>query len=346
MTRRAIALNLLFAAITLVCLIGLALSQRSGPEHTLRIGLLGSRDDEDFHGARAFEAHVEAGSQGRIAVEIFPSGQFCSSARECLEALQSGLLDVHMTTVGGLGTVMPEAQVLDLPYAFANDAVAECALDGPLSGQLRDAVLDNGLAMRLMTISNTGGWRNFATSDRPVRHPDDLVGLKIRTTAAPLQQALTRQLAANPTPVAWAELYTALATGVVAGTKNSVQDIVGMQFHEHLDHIVLDGHAYMTALWWISEPRWQTFPAELQDLLRAGFARLQTVTRQLPKERAAAAFDAFRKAGGTIHRPSPNEQAAFHAAASGLRQWFVEQYGDRWLARLDAAVARCTPPTT
>ncbi len=95
---------------------------------------------------------------------------------------------------------------------FTSDAQAECVLDGPILQKMRDTVLGNGLNIRLIGVSNTGGWRNFATTKKPIRNPEDLKGQKIRTTPADIQQELVRQLGANPTPISWAELYTALAT--------------------------------------------------------------------------------------------------------------------------------------
>jgi len=340
MTQRSVLL-MMFGLIVAGCLYGAWQSQRAAPGGVIRIAFLASKEDEDYAGAAAFRDHVEAATDGAVTVEIFPSGQFCGNERECIEALQSGILDMHMTTIGGLGNLFPEAQVLDQPYAFGSDAEAECVFDGPLLDDMRREVLERDLGMRLLGVGNTGGWRNFATLSRPVRGPEDLAGLKIRTTPAALQQELTRALGANPTPVAWPEVYTALATGVVEGTKNGVQDIVSMNFHEHLDHIVLDRHSYMSALWWYSEPAWRKLDPDLRAIVQAGARRLIAVTRAMPKRLEAEGLERFRRAGGTVHEPNAAEKARFRAAAAGLRGWFAERYGQDWLARLDHAVDAC-----
>ena len=107
--------------------------------------------------------------------------------------------------------------------------------------------------MRLMAISNTGGWRNIANTKKQIRTPNDVNGLKVRTIKADVQIELVKAMGGNPTPISWPEVYTSLATGVVDGTKNGITDIVRMKFHEHWKHITLDGHAYMGALWFLSE---------------------------------------------------------------------------------------------
>lgn len=332
-----LVLALIFAA----TVYGGVSSQKQKADHTIRIGFLGAAKGEDYDGALVLKDYIESRTNGRIAVEIFPSGQFCGNERECIEATQSGILDVHMTTTGGLGRLYGPVQVLDLPYAFDNDVIAECVFDGPLVADLRRVILDESLGMRLMVISNTGGWRSIATASKLVRDPADLEGLKIRTIPSAIQQQLVRELGGNPTPIAWPEVYSALATGVVEGTKNSIQDIVSTKLHETLKFITLDGHAYMTAFWWYSEEAWQKLPLETQRIVFEGFQHLKTVTRAVPMRSQIADYEAFREAGGTIYVPTTEEKAKFRDAASGMRQWFADQYGSIWLEKLDTAITAC-----
>lgn len=334
-------LNIAFVALAALFLWGVAASRADRPEHVISIGILASKDDEDYAGAIALKEHVEIASDGRVAVKIYTSGQFCGGERECIEYLQGGVLDVFMTTFGGFGNFFPEGQAFELPYVFDGDAMAECVLDGPIAENLRAETLSRGLGLRLMTIGNTGGWRDFATVSRPVKTPDDLKGLKIRTTPAQLEQEMVRALGANPTPIAFSELYLALATGVVDGTKNSIQDIVGMRLEEHVKYVTVDNHAYMGAMWWYSEKRWQALPDELKPILAEGFLRLQRVTRETPKQRQAEAFERFAAEGGVIHAPTDEERAAFARASAPMREWYAAKYGDEWLARIDAAVEAC-----
>ena len=332
---------LLLAAIFAASVYGSVSSVQTKADHTIRIGFLGSADGEDYDGALVFKDYVESRSNGSVAVQIFPSGQFCGNERECIEATQSGILDIHMTTTGGLGRLFGPAQVLDLPYAFEDDGIAECVFDGPLVSDLRTAILNEQLGMRLMVVSNTGGWRSIATTSKLVREPADMVGLKIRTIPSAIQQELVRQLGGNPTPIAWPEVYSALATDVVEGTKNSIQDIVSAKLHENLKFITLDGHAYMTALWWYSESAWQQLPVDLKKIVFEGFQNLKTVARALPIRRQISDYEEFRENGGTIYVPTTVEKVKFRQAASGMKDWFVEQYGAEWLDKLDAEINTC-----
>ena len=341
MTKRHILLGL-FAVILIVSGVGTVVSS-SGPaaDYIIRFSFLGSPEDEDYDGALVFKQYVESRSNGRAAVEVYPSGQFCSNERECLQGMQTGVLQVFMLTTGGLGSIFGPGQVLDLPYMFRDDAVAECVLDGPITAELRRAILGANLKIRLMTVSNTGGWRNFAATDSQIKVPDDIKGRKIRTISAPVQQELVRQLGGNPTPVAWSEVYTALATGVVEGTKNGIQDIVGMKLHEQIKFITLDGHSYMGGLWWFSEVTWQQLPPDMQRIIYDGFQELKTVTRGIIKRREIEAYAEFQEAGGSLYVPTPGEKVMFRDAAKGMRGWYTETYGEEWLVKLDQAIADC-----
>ncbi len=345
MTKRDRILTAIYAALALVCVIGVVAARADVAEHTIRVGILGSPDDEDYDGALVLKDYVESRTNGAVAVKIYASGQFCGNERECIENMQAGVLDVFMTTIGGLGNVFGPAQGFDLPYVFRDDRIAECVFDGPIVDDLRATILGEDLGLRLMAVSNTGGWRNFATTSRAIKTPDDLKGLKIRTTPASVQQELVRQLGGNPTPVAWSEVYTALATGVVVGTKNGVQDIVGMKFEEHIKYITLDGHAYMGALWWFSDVNWRALPPDVRRIVFDGFQHLKIVTRALPMRRQIEAYEAFKEAGGEVYVPNAAEKEAFREASSGMRAWYVDSYGATWLEKLDAAVADCEQST-
>ncbi len=341
MSRRQVLLSL-FAALFVASVGGtIVTSSESDAEYTIRFSFLGSPEDEDHDGALVFKQYVESRSNGRAEVEIYPSGQFCSNERECLDGMQTGVLQIFMLTTGGLGSIFGPGQVLDLPYTFRDDAVAECVLDGPMISDLRSAVLESGIPIRLMTVSNTGGWRNFASTDVQIRTPADIKGRKFRTISAPVQQELVRQLGGNPTPVAWSEVYTALATGVVEGTKNGIQDIVGMKLHEQIKFITLDGHSYMGGLWWYSEVSWQALPPDLQRIVYDGFQELKTVTRGIIKRREIDAYKEFTESGGTVYVPTSAEKELFRQAAGGMRAWYVEQYGSEWLDKLDTAIENC-----
>lgn len=324
-------------------LLGAAALPAMAQDFTLKVIFLANQDDEDYDGALVFKDYVEAASNGSIAVEIYPGGQLCGNPEECLEALQGGIIEVFITTFGGFGNIVQEAQVMDLPYMFPSDRVAECALgnDTAFFELLRDKTLEQTGNMRLMTIGNTGGWRNFATTAKQIRTPADVAGLRIRTIGSPVQQELVKSMGGAPTSIAWPEVYTSLATGVVEGTKNGITDIVGMKFHEHLKYITLDGHAYMGAMWMMNNDVFEAMSPEQRMIVEDGFDALRWTTIVFPKRRSIEAYQAFKDAGGEIYVPTEEEKAQFVDAAAPIYDWFTGEYGSEWLDVLKGSIADC-----
>ncbi|MBU2511295.1 DctP family TRAP transporter solute-binding subunit [bacterium] len=310
-------------------------------KYTIKIVHNANMADEDYDGAMVFKDFVESHSNGQIMVEIYPGTQLCGNARECMESIQAGILEVYITTIGGFSNLYPEAQVLDLPYMFRDDRTAECVFDGPYVEELRRDVLKKLKNVRLMVIGNTGGWRNFATVKKQIRTPDDVKGQKLRTINSDIQIEMVKLLGGNPTGIAWAEVYTSLATGVVEGSKNGITDIVGMKFHEHIKYMTLDGHAYMAALWMMNDNLFQSLPLDLRKVVVDGFINLRQVVRAYPKRRQISAYEEFKKSGGTIYVPTAAEKKMFQDAVAPMRKWFTDKYGTKALDQLNDHIKAC-----
>ena len=257
-------------------------------DYTIRATANSNENDEDYDGLVVFKNYVEAASNGAIAVELFIGTQLCANGAECLQGVSDGSIDIYVSTSGGSAGIFPYVQVLDLPYLMANDRIAEHVLSSDFTRTMRAMALeDSGNTIRLMTIGNTGGWRNFANTRRRVTQPSDMDGLKIRTVVADLPQELVRAMGASPTPIPWPELFTSFQTGVVEGSKNGITDIMGMKFPDAgLQYVTLDGHAYMGALWWMNNEAFMSMPEDLRYVLVDGFAALQQATFYLGRPSA------------------------------------------------------------
>ena len=288
-----------------------------------------------------FKDFVEAQTNGRVAVEIYPGGQLCGNFRQCLEAVQLGTIEITGTTVGGAANILPEIQVTDIPYMFPNDRVAEKVMKSKFMEELRAEALKKTGSLRLMGLNNTGGWRDFFSKDVKIKSPADLKGVKMRTIESPLQVEMVKLLGGSPTPIPWQELYTSLATGVVVGTKNGITDIVNMKFHDFLNRVTLDHHAYMFLFWWMNDTALQSYPPDIQKVVLAGFHHMTSVANNDPKYTQLSAYAAFKEKGGEVYVPSVEEKAMFVKTVNEpLKKWFTDKYGDRWLTLLEESIKK------
>ena len=324
-------------------LLALSSFTASAADITLRATANSNENDEDYDGLVVFKNHVEAASNGKIAVELFIGTQLCSKGAECLQGIADGSIDIYISTSGGAAGIFPYVQVLDLPYLMSSDRIAESVLTGDFTRTMRSMALESSNdQIRLMTIGNTGGWRNFANTKRRVSSPADMKGLKIRTVVADLPQELVKALGASPTPIPWPELFTSFQTGVVEGSKNGITDIMGMKFPDAgLQYVTLDGHAYMGALWWMNNDKFKGMDEDLRQVVVDGFSALQQATFASPKRKSIAAYEEFVAGGGDLYVPTPDQKAEFKAAAAPVYDWFKENVegGPEIFDALTSAVA-------
>ncbi len=313
-------------------------------DYTLRANVAADLNDEDYDGIIVFKDYVESRSNGVIEVEVLPGTTLCANGAECLQSVSDGTLDIYISTSGGAAGIFPYVQVFDLPYLMRDDRVAEHVLQGEFVDLLRKKILeDSNGSIRLMTIGNTGGWRNFANTKRVVKTPEDLAGLKIRTVVADLPQELVKALGASPTPIPWPELFTSFQTGVVEGSKNGITDIMGMKFPDAgLKYVTLDGHAYMGALWYINNEVFSSMSEDLRRVVADGFYALQQATFASPKRKSIQAYQDFVDGGGTLYVPTPEEKQMFKEAASPVYDWFKSNIrgGEEVFDALVAAAAK------
>jgi tripartite ATP-independent transporter DctP family solute receptor len=296
-------------------------------------------DSDDHISGEFLKSFLETRSNGRIEVQIFPGSQL-GSFREMVEQVDAGTLEIAHTAIGGLVGFMPELQVIELPYAVRDDMVAECLIDGPYFEDVRKTMLERS-NVNLIGVGNTGRFRSFFTANKQIRTAADLEGIKMRVVNAQLPVQMMQLMGANPTPVAWGELYTSLATGVVEGTKNAVTDIMPNRMNEVLKYATMDEHAYLWGFMAVSQSFLDSLPDDLRALTVAGIRQMMEVQTQFNKGAEGRQTAAFVEGGGEVYVPTPEEMDTFRAVMEPMREWYVGEYGSEMYDAFMGAVADC-----
>ena len=323
-------------------LIGVGASSASTAEFVLKYGHPGPvGDDSDDHVAGEFlKSFLETRSNGRIEVQIFPGSQL-GSFREMVEQVNAGTLELAHTALGGLVGFMPELQAIELPYVIRDDMVAECMIDGPFFEAVRKGFLAKSGNVNLLGVGNTGRFRSFYTAKKLVKSAADLKGVKMRVINSQLPVTMMKFYGGNPTPVAWGELYTSLATGVVEGTKNAVTDIIPNKMHEVLKFATLDEHAYLWGFMAVSQSFLDRLPPDLKALTVAGIRQMADVQLEFNKGAEGRQTKAFVKSGGKMYVPTADEMKSFRAVKDPMKTWYVKQFGPEWYDKFAGAAADC-----
>ncbi len=311
-------------------------------DYTLKYGHpgpVGAMSDDHVAG-EFLKSYLETRSNGRIEVQIFPSSQL-GSFREMVEQVNAGTLELAHTALGGLVGFMPELQAIELPYVIRDDDVAECMIEGQFFDEVREAFLERSGNVNLVGVGNTGRFRSMFTANKLVKNAGDLEGIKMRVINSQLPVEMMQFYGANPTPVAWGELYTSLATGVVEGTKNAATDIIPNNMQEVLKFATLDEHAYLWGFMAASQSFIDSLPDDLKHLVVSGIVQMATVQREFNKGAEGVQTAAFVESGGEVYVPNEEEMESFRAVKDPMRDWFAEQYGEEWYDKFTQAAADC-----
>jgi len=190
--------------------------------------------------AEGFAREVGERTSGRVQVQVFPGGQL-GAARQVLEGLQTGTVELTIVGSSDLNTFDPRFGIVELPYAWLSREQAFAALDGPLGNALGALIEPRGM-VNLAWWEN--GLRHVTNRRRPVVVPADLSGLKIRTPPDRVRVDTFRALGAEPAPLAFGELYGALQQGLFDAQENPLSIIYTSSFFEVQRYLSFTGHVW------------------------------------------------------------------------------------------------------
>lgn len=212
--------------------------------------------------AARFKQLVDERLAGRVAVEIYPSGQLMSDD-DSLDALAFGEVQMIAISLSKLDRLTKKFQVFDLPFLFPDLAAVERFQSGPASEALLTSMLDRNL-LGLAFWHN--GMKQFG-GPRPLRTPADAQGLKFRIMESDVLQAQILQIGGNPQKMAFGEVYQALQTGAVDAQENTWSNIYSSKFYEVQKYLTETSHGYLGYLVAVNPGFWNSLPVDIRNEL-------------------------------------------------------------------------------
>ena len=239
-----------FTLLVVMAMIALVPFSLSAKEITIKLAHLNAQKPFDIPSAAmaaAFKSAVEANSNGKIKVKLFPSGVL-GKERETMVQVKSGVVQSYIASTGGMSTFYPMIDVTNMPFAFSSYNVCYKVYDGDFGKALAKDI-EKKSGFHVLGFGESGGFFIITNSKREIRSPKDMKGLKIRTMTVPLHMEIIKSLGAAPTPIAWSEVYTSLQTGVVDGQMNPISIINMAKFYEVQKYATLTNHIYAPYIW-------------------------------------------------------------------------------------------------
>ncbi len=250
------------AAVATACVISATVN---AADVTMRLGHLNPAGAFESHsGAMTtiFKSLVESASGGAIEVKLFPNGQL-GKDNEVIQQVRDGIVESTISSAGGIAQHYPLVGVFDIPFAFPNIAVANRVIDQRSEfGQKFSADLEGKTGLKVLGMIDSGGFFAFSNSKRPIKTVEDMQDLRIRTMTLPTHQTLVSSLGGKPTPLPWAEVYTALQTGVADGQMNPIPIIAFAKFDEVQKYLSITNHVITPYIWTMNKDFYEGLSAE------------------------------------------------------------------------------------
>ena len=235
-------------------------------------------------------------TKGRLGVRVYPSGSL-GTEKDNIEQLKIGGLDMMRINAGPLNSVVPETIVTVLPFMFRSTEHMRKVLDGPIGAEILAAMESQGLVGLAFYDS---GSRSFYTAKKPVKSLADMKGLKIRVQQSDLFVSMIEALGANPTPMPYGEVYTALKTGIVDAAENNWPSYESSRHFEAAKYYNLSEHSLAPEVLVFSKKIWDTVSKEDQALLRKAARDSVPYMRKLWDEREVKSRKIVEAAGSQI----------------------------------------------
>ena len=288
----------------------------------IKIGTVVHGDHPENVGANKIKEVIEAKAGDRVDVQVFTSSQL-GNQRTMVENLRNGVLEMTWVTTGFFGSYEPILNVLECGFLFRDSEHSYKVFDGPIGEEVKGMVNKHGV--KVLGFFEAG-MRHVTTTDKAVNGPDDLKGLKIRTPKAKYHLNTLKYMGANPVPMAFSELYTAMQTGVVDGQENPVSNIYNAKFFEVNKYIALTGHLHLTHMVMYSEKLWKKLPADIQAIVQEAVIEAQQVQRAAVRKDDATLLAELKAKGMQVTSP---DRDAFRTSVLPLREEAVREFGPK-----------------
>lgn len=244
---------------------GLGIAVPAFAETTLRIGTVLAPDDPMGQGLDKFKKEVEEATNGEVKVQVFHNSQL-GDTTEMIDQARAGANVGTVTDVARLSSFVPSLAIMSAPFLFDTYEQADkFALSDEYLGWGDELKEKSGL---VMLASNWYQGARHALTQKPISTPADLSGVRMRTIGAPIWIETIRAMGAEPTPIAWGEVYSALQLGTIDAAEAQPTAIKGAKLYEVIKNVTKTGHIQLVTALVVSASAWDEISAENQKIVR------------------------------------------------------------------------------
>ncbi|MGE5255516.1 MAG: TRAP transporter substrate-binding protein [Hyphomicrobiales bacterium] len=316
--------------------IGFAADPASAQPKVLKISNGVNEQHPSYLAGKKFGEILAAKLPGKYEVQVYANAQLGDDVR-ATEAVRMGTLEMVTTSASPLTGLVPEFNVFDLPFIVTNEKAADAIYDGPVGAKLAAALEPKGIKL-LAYYEN--GFRQLTNSVREVKSPADMKGLKIRTMQNPIHLEAFRAMGANPTPMPFSEVFTALQQKTIDGQENPIPTIWLSKFYEVQKYVSMTGHVYGPHIVLINKKLFDSFPAEDQKIIAEAAKESAVYQRSINRKMNSDFVAELKKAGITVIELTPEQKKAFQDAVAPVYATWEPKIGKALMDEFKATVEK------
>jgi len=310
----------------------------SAQEVKLRAGGRLPADHTASTGMAMLNSELGRLTKNAVQIDYYPGEQLGGSF-EGVDQVRTGQIDIDLGGPEWYGRVVPELEVLNLPFLATSDAMAYCLIDTALGEHLAKKVQEKGLVV-VGWMSN--GIRHMTNNKRPIKKMEDINGLKIRTPPSETYLATFRALGANATPLDIKELYQALQQGVVDGQENPYGNTAARKFNEVQKYLSNSGHFFSWAWIVMNKRSYDRLKPEYRSALTEAAFRAVAAQRALAARENTASRDTLVKRGMQYDEIPAAEFERLRQAVKPVYEQARQKIGEETMKIAMDSLKRCS----
>ena len=242
---------------------------------------------------------LEAATNGRLSVQMYPSMQL-GGEKETIEQTQIGAIQMLRVSIGTMGPIVDDINVVNMPFLFKNTAHAQKMMDGPIGQELLEKITASPNAGLVALCWMDAGARSLYNTKKPIKTLEDLKGMKFRVIGNPIFVDMMNALGGNGVAMGYDQVFSALQTGVIDGAENNPPSYVFSNHYTAAKYLSLTEHLIIPEVLMFSRKAWTQLSADDQALLKKFAREAQLEERELWNQYEQKAMDKAKAAGCEI----------------------------------------------
>jgi C4-dicarboxylate-binding protein DctP len=290
-----------------------SMSRSATARYRIRFSHVVAEDTPKGMAALHFKELVRSATDGQVVVDVYPNSTLYRDKEE-LEALHLGSVEMIAPSLAKMGRLgCKDFELFDLPFLFDSYAALHRVTDSPLGEDLMERIRPTGL-LGLAFWDN--GFKHMS-ANRQLIEPADFRGLKMRIQASEVSDAQMRALGATPDPMAFSDVYAALAAGAVDGAENPTSNFLTQELYKVQKFLTLSAHGYLGYVVLVKERLWRDLPRDVREALRSCMVRATAYANEIAKGQNDLALTKIRNLGTTttVELPEGARQRWMNALA-------------------------------